>query len=1152
MWLSERQIGSDASPRSLTMRCLSVVLFFMTLAFASVPGIQAAAPPASSVPALVTIEQVRSKLDALATLRDLPENERTQAKELYQQAISQLEAAKTYTDTAENYQRQLQSAPAQTARLQESLLDKPLPPLPPGLSTDDVAKRLTQAQVDLGDARKRFGELDQQLANQQARPKNIPTELSDYKDQVADLDSKLQAVSLAATTPLLTDARRLALTSKRQALAQGLVMLEQEQLSYDVRLALLNAQRAAATQEIARTQAQIQQLQTVLNERRRSETAAVVEQTAQVTEEAAAKPTIVREAAQENAAISQKLKEVVQQGNEISDRQARFNQQLADLTERVGGIKQQLGIAGFSDAIGPILLQERRNLPDVRQYLRSAGERQQQIVQSRLAQYQTTERLRRARSVEEELKQLAVNAEASWSNAQRDAVQVELRALLIDRQQLLEKLAAGYANLISQLVAADDSQRKLSEQAGQYGALLDRYLLWVRSSSPLNLEWVQGLGRAVEWSLTPSHWWEAGRNALQGARNQPLPIVLAALALLGFLYYRRRFILLLGTEVNAIGDVRNDSFWLTVRALGITGLLALPWPWLLAWLGWLLRSSAETDFARGLSQGLIAGAFVTLTCTFLRQICRPQGVAIAHFGWNESGCRFLRRHLSWFLWIGPPSVIITALCDAQPEALYGDTLGRVAFCVGTLALAVLLWRVLHPGRRLLAELMARRTGVAWRLRHLWYPLIVGQYLLMVGLALAGYYYTAFQLRERLALTAWLLLGALLLVNLLLRWLNVSQRRLALQRALSKREAQRAARAKDVAAPSGEAAPEVLEIPVVDLASVGEQTRGLINLLVFVGLGFGLWQIWADLIPAFSILNEITLWHQTVQTAGGAQVADITLGNILVAAALLLLMGFFARNLPGVLELVVLERLSVDSGIRNAIITISRYLIVAIGLATALDIVGIGWGQVQWLVAALGVGLGFGLQEIFANFVSGLILLLERPIRVGDTVTLGDQSGTVARIHIRATTLVDWDRKEIIVPNKTFITSALINWTRNDSITRVVVPVGVAYDSDPQKVHDLLLEVATTHPLVLNEPAPAVLFLKFGESALEFEVRVFVRELANRLALIHELHNQIIAVLRANQIEIPFPQRDVHIHGWPAKHCSINPTADFPQPPSAPS
>jgi len=365
--------------------------------------------------------------------------------------------------------------------------------------------------------------------------------------------------------------------------------------------------------------------------------------------------------------------------------------------------------------------------------------------------------------------------------------------------------------------------------------------------------------------------------------------------------------------------------------------------------------------------------------------------------------------------------------------------------------------------------------------------------------------------------------------LFLRWLNISQRRLALQHALAKREVQLAARASKGAVPvSGEGLPELQSLPDLDLTTISEQTRSLMSLLVLLGLGFGLWQVWGGLIPAFTILNDITLWHQTVQTAAGAQVADITFGNIVGAAALLLLIGFLAHNLPGVLELVVLQRLEMEPGNRNAIITISRYLITGVGLLAALDIIGIGWDQVQWLVAALGVGLGFGLQEIFANFVSGLILLLERPIRIGDTVTLGNLSGTVTRIHIRATTITDWDRKEIVVPNKTFITSSLINWTLSDPITRLVIPVGVGYDSDPVRVHAVLLAVAVAHPLVLKEPAPAVLFLKFGESALEFEVRVFVRELANRLPVTHELHNLILQALRANQVEIPFPQWDVHL------------------------
>jgi len=1111
----------------------------IALLFFGLPGNATAAEPAArpteaaaAASAGPTIEQVRAKLAALATLRDLPESERTQAQELYQQAISQLQAAKSHADILFAYQQLQQSAPQETARLQQSLTEQPPPEPAPAPLVEDLSRQLAQAQADSNDAQKRLADLDQQLTAQQARPKNIPGELDSLKQEAADLEGKLQAAMPANTSLLLAQARALALVTQRQALNQEIAMLEQERLSYDVRHALLNAGRAVAAQEVARAQSRIQQLQNLLNARRRDEADVVVRQAAEATQEAAAKPTVIRGAAAENASISQKLAELVRKSDDIGAHQARISEHLAQLTERMRGVRQQLGIAGFSDALGPILLEERRNLPEVRQYHQSAKERQQAIIQARLEQFTTEEALRRARAIDESLKELIAQFDPDWSDAERQAVVAELRPLLGERQQLLEKLSGGYSNLTSSLVALDEAQRKLIDQAELYGMLLDRHLLWIRSSPQLDSAWLKKLGSALEWLVEPAHWREVWQNLGRGARNQPALAMLGALIFFGLLRYRRLIIKRLCEEVDAIGDVRRDRFGLTGRALVMTALLALPWPWLLAWLAWLLFGSGNAaDFSRGVGFGLVASMFLTINITLMRQLCRPQGLAMAHFGWSEAGCRLLRRHLNWFLWIGPLSLLVVGLCETQPDPLYGDTLGRTAFCVGSLALTVVLWRVLDPRQSLLAGLAAGRAGATWRLRYLWYPLIVGVYALIVLLALSGYYYTAMQLRGRMVLTTWLLLGAVLLVNLFLRWLNISQRRLALQRALAKREAQLAARAsKDAAPASGEGAPELLSLPALDLSTISEQTRSLMSLAVLLGLGFGLWQIWSGLLPAFSILNEITLWHQTVQTAAGMQVADITLGNIVVAGALLALIGFLARNLPGVLELVVLQRLAVDSGNRNAIITISRYLITAVGLVAALDIIGIGWDQVQWLVAALGLGLGFGLKEIFSNFFSGLILLLERPIRVGDTVTLDNLSGTVTRINIRATTITDWDCKEIIVPNNTFITGSLINWARSDPVTRVVIPVGVGYDSDPERVHEVLMGVASAHPLVAKDPAPAVLFLKFGESALEFEVRVFVRELANRLPVIHELHNLVLRALRENRIEIPFPQRGVHVRG----------------------
>jgi len=241
-----------------------------------------------------------------------------------------------------------------------------------------------------------------------------------------------------------------------------------------------------------------------------------------------------------------------------------------------------------------------------------------------------------------------------------------------------------------------------------------------------------------------------------------------------------------------------------------------------------------------------------------------------------------------------------------------------------------------------------------------------------------------------------------------------------------------------------------------------------------------------------------------------------------------------------MELLVFRRLAIEAGGRYAVNQLATYALVTIAFISIANELGGSWSQVQWLVAALSVGLGFGLQEIFANLVSGIILLFERPIRVGDTVTIGNVSGKVCRIKMRATTLIDWDAKELIIPNKTFITSQLINWTLTDTVTRIVIPIGIAYGSDIELAHKVMIDAVQSMPLILKEPAPSVLLESFGESSLNFTIRFFVSELANRLPATHDLHIRLEKGLRENKIEIPFPQRDIHIRSVAQEFSAINP------------
>jgi potassium efflux system protein len=259
-----------------------------------------------------------------------------------------------------------------------------------------------------------------------------------------------------------------------------------------------------------------------------------------------------------------------------------------------------------------------------------------------------------------------------------------------------------------------------------------------------------------------------------------------------------------------------------------------------------------------------------------------------------------------------------------------------------------------------------------------------------------------------------------------------------------------------------------------------------------------------------------------------RLVPITLVDLLVALLVGAATLALARNLPGLLEVSVFRRLRSSAGERYAYTTLVKYAVTLAGAVLALNAVGVGWSNVQWLLAAVGLGLGFGLQEIFANFISGLIILFERPIRVGDTVTVGDISGTVTKIRIRATWITGFDRKELVVPNKEFVTGRLVNWSLSDAVLRVEIPVGVAYGSDTEKVIRVLRVVAEKNENVLEDPKPYVLFRGFGDSSLSFELRAFSPDVAHYINIVHELHMEIDRAFRAEGIEIAFPQRDLHL------------------------
>ncbi len=257
--------------------------------------------------------------------------------------------------------------------------------------------------------------------------------------------------------------------------------------------------------------------------------------------------------------------------------------------------------------------------------------------------------------------------------------------------------------------------------------------------------------------------------------------------------------------------------------------------------------------------------------------------------------------------------------------------------------------------------------------------------------------------------------------------------------------------------------------------------------------------------------------------------ELTLGLILYIVVFFLLLVIVTGRLKKYLMDRMLAKRGMDIGVRAAIATMVRYIVVVVGSFMILQTAGIDLSALLVLAGGLGVGLGFGLQNVIANFTSGLIILFERPIKVGDRIDVGGVTGDVTKIALRATTIRTNENIYILIPNADFTDSKVTNWTYSDRDIRVNVPVGVAYSSDAEKVRDVLVSLAREHAGVLPEPAPEAIFHEYGESSLNFILRVWTRDYITKpIVLRSELNFRIQKAFREHKIEIPFPQRDLHV------------------------
>ena len=1034
--------------------------------------------------------------------RKLPEAEQQAAQQAIEQTLAWLDTAERTEQAQRELQEQLADAPKNIAEMQVALQRLLAAP------QDDPSKRLAQASVSeleylisernqqLRALQKELGDANALIITAQTRPERAQADISSNQQRIQEINTLLKTAKEGSKTFTRekTDALQaelLALESKNN--------LRRAELTGNSALQELGSSSSDLLQLKLRLQEQdVLALQSLLNQKRQADSEKTVAELALEVSKAGTDSLLLRESSL-NLKLSDYLLTVTERRNQLTQRNLVVRQQLDSVQQTEQALEEQISVLQGSLLLAKILYQQKQALPQV-SFDRTLAD---QIADTRLYQFELRQ-LRDTVSRPDEYVQTALNDMAEGE--ERTALSSSLLELVRSRAELLDRVNRELNAFLSESITLQLNQKQLQSMTAALRLTLDEQMFWIPSNKPLDLDWLKAAPERLHYQLTTVLWKSDVSHVWQSLVKRVLWFTPLLLVMLLAIWQRPRIVQALRSLHADIGHFRNDSQWHTPRAIGLNLLLALPGALVLASIGLVIQADSLGHNLE-VGQALLSMAQVWLVFYCAYRILAPNGMAIMHFRWPRAQVAFLQPRIRA---LGLTTLVLTAVvtvAQAQPAALSNDVIGIVLLMI---CLLLLTWIM---GRLVFHRYSSESTSF---FRRLIGAVVVVQPLFFAAALVSGYYYTSLKLSARLLDTLSLMLIWILLEAVLVRGLALAARRLAWQRAQDAKQNQ----PKDGV--EGDVATDDM---LLDISQINEQSLRLARLMLLGVFFISLYWVWSDLLSLFTYLDNITL-YEYVSSVGTA--VPISLRDVLDAGVIILITIALARNLPGLLEVLFLSRMRLAQGSAYATTTLLSYALSATGFVATLSVLGVSWDKLQWLVAALSVGLGFGLQEIFANFVSGLIILFERPVRIGDVVTIGNLSGTVSRIRIRATTITDFDRKEIIVPNKVFVTDQLVNWSLTDTVTRVIVRIGVAYDTDMDVARDLMMKTMQDNPRVMRDPAPVVLFLGISANTFDNELRFYVRELGDRNPSIDEVLRSLVVVLRDNHIDMAFNQLDVFI------------------------
>lgn len=1081
-------------------------------------------------PDLVKAETLQAKIDEVETSTDFTAEEKNELLELYKKALSNLQAIRSNLEATESFRRETQAAPKQIESLKgdtsaiERQRQTPMAgiQLEPAADVEKLVQLLQSQQAELAAADVARTDLARRLSYMNSRPVVISERLAEAEREQEAMEAGLKAPAEGGSGELDV-ARRWVFETGYMALSTEIGMLEEELLRKPIRTSLLEARLKYQDSKLELIKLRVSMINDRLNKKRQLEAEKVQHEAEKVQKQAEGGNPVVVKLSAENAELSKQIKSMAAQLEQIAkgyDQAMKLNSRV---TANFQDAQDTLESSGLTEGLGKVLLAQRSYLPELEVKKGEARERDQQIAEAEVMRLKLQAEARRMADTETFISQF-IDEERAEQSAE---LLSELRPQIELRKQLLDRAMDMLEVYLTELNQLNREERKLLASVSAYQTFLQQNLLWLRNAEPTKpgdfLELPMELGELFRIATQPSF-----VTALKTHLVKKPLFWLTVIFALFLVLKRRKFIKEIKNRAKIVGKPVTDNIANTLITFVLTALWAAPTPLVLAMIGWLLESGGKHELTTGLGKSLMAISLYYFSLRFYRAVCMPRGLAEAHFRWPEDSLRFLRKELDRFFFIIIPSGLAIVIAISLSPGNDGGIFARLCFVIAHLSLVIFFYRIFHPDQGVLAHLREQESST-WILKLypvLFFTLILFPIVLII-LVFSGYLYSVGVVSNMFGHT-WLLLFGLILLNaLLLRWIEVVRRKIYYEALMEKKRQRLEEPQTTDAGGSDEESAMQFEEPEVDVAGLAGETREFVTLAVFLAGLLGLYLVWSSFLPALKILDEVVLWHNNVKEGGIEKQLPITLADLGLAIIYAGGVAILAKRLPALLEIILLRGTNMTSGARYTVTSLANYTIITVGVVLVLNSLGAQWSQLQWLVAALGVGIGFGLQEIIANFICGLIILFEQPVRVGDIVTIGDTDGVVTKIRMRATTIRNWDRKELLVPNKEFITGRLLNWSLADQVTRIYIVIGIAYGSDVDKAMELIRQAAEQQEHVLEDPPPHVNFEGFGDNSLNLTLRAYVDNIDFRLSTITEIHREVNRLFAEAAITIPFPQRDVH-------------------------